>query len=104
MDAWFRKEYGDKVSAEDKQAIEDALSDLKEAVGAETPDGEAIAAKTQTLAEASMKLGQAMYEAQQAEETAAAEADAAADAAGDDDVVDADFEEIDDDDDQKKSA
>jgi molecular chaperone DnaK len=98
------KEYGDKVSAEDKQAIEDALSDLKEAVGAETPDGEAIAAKTQALAEASMKLGQAMYEAQQAEETAAAEADAAADAAGDDDVVDADFEEIDDDDDQKKSA
>jgi molecular chaperone DnaK len=98
------KEYGDKVSDEDKKAIEDALAELKEEVGAETPDGEAIQAKTQALAEASMKLGQAMYEAQQAEEEAAASADAAADAANDEDVVDADFEEIDDDDDQKKSA
>ena len=54
------------------------------------------------LAEASMKLGQAMYEASQAE---AAEADAKADAAKDgDDVVDADFEEVNDDDDKKKSA
>ena len=59
-----------------------------------------IKAKTNALAEASMKLGQAMYEASQAE---AAEADAAADAkASGDDVVDADFEEIDEDD--KKSA
>jgi len=98
------KDYGDKVSEEDRKAIEDAVADLKAEVEAETPDGEAITAKTQTLAEASMKLGQAMYEAQQAEEEAAAEADAAADAARDDDVVDADFEEIDDDDDQKKSA
>ncbi len=98
------KDYGDKVSDEDRKAIEDAIADLKEAVGAETPDAEAITAKTQTLSEAAMKLGQAMYEAQQAEEEAAAEADAASDAAKDDDVVDADFEEIDDDDDQKKSA
>ncbi|WP_421854658.1 molecular chaperone DnaK [Oricola sp.] len=98
------KEYGDKVSDDDRKAIEDAVAALKEEVGAETPDGEAIAAKTQALAEASMKLGQAMYEAQQADEAAAAEADAAADAARDEDVVDADFEEIDDDDDQKKSA
>ncbi|TCD16390.1 molecular chaperone DnaK [Oricola cellulosilytica] len=98
------KEYGDKVSEEDRKAIEDALAALKEEVGSETPDAEAIKAKTQALAETSMKLGQAMYEAQQAEETAAAEADASSDAAKDDDVVDADFEEIDDDDDQKKSA
>jgi molecular chaperone DnaK len=98
------KDYGDKVTEEEKKAIEDAIADLKAEVEAETPDGEAITAKTQTLAEASMKLGQAMYEAQQAEEEAAASADAAADAARDDDVVDADFEEIDDDDDQKKSA
>jgi len=97
------KDYGDKVSDEDRKAIEDAIAELKEAVAAETPDGEVIKAKTQTLAEASMKLGQAMYEAQQAEEEAAASADAARDAASDD-VVDADFEEIDDDDDQKKSA
>ena len=97
------KDYGDKVSDEDRKAIEDALAELKEAVAAETPDGEVIKAKTTALAEASMKLGQAMYEAQQAEEEAAASADAARDAASDD-VVDADFEEIDDDDDQKKSA
>ena len=60
-----------------------------------------IKAKTNTLAEASMKLGQAMYEASQAE---SAEADARADAAkSGEDVVDADFEDIDDDQ-KKKSA
>ncbi|EJF91015.1 molecular chaperone DnaK [Bartonella tamiae] len=86
-------DYGDKVSAEDKTAIETALADLKTAL--EGDDAQDINAKTQALAEASMKLGQAMYEASQAE----AEADAAKDAAKDasnDDVVDADFEEIDD--------
>ncbi|WP_336055004.1 molecular chaperone DnaK [Nitratireductor sp. CH_MIT9313-5] len=95
------KDYGDKVSEEDRKAIENAIAELKTALEGE--DAEAITAKTQALAEASMKLGQAMYEAQQTE---AAEADASADAAGeakkDDDVVDADFEEIDEDD--KKSA
>ncbi|WP_163594995.1 Hsp70 family protein, partial [Klebsiella pneumoniae] len=60
------KDYGDKVSAEDKQAIETALAELKTA--AEGDDAEAIKAKTQTLAEVSMKLGQAMYEAAQAAE------------------------------------
>ncbi|MCC0030244.1 MAG: molecular chaperone DnaK [Brucellaceae bacterium] len=96
------KEYGDKVSEDDRKAIEDAIAALKEATEAEEPDVEDITAKSQTLAEASMKLGQAMYEAQQAEQ---AESDAAADAAKEgEDVVDADFEEIDDDDDKKKSA
>ncbi|WP_367716838.1 molecular chaperone DnaK [Nitratireductor sp. GISD-1A_MAKvit] len=91
-------EYGDKVSEEEKKAIEDALADLKTAV--EGDDAEDIKAKTTTLAEASMKLGQAMYEASQTE---AAETDAAEDAkASGEDVVDADFEEIDEDD--KKSA
>ncbi len=58
---------------------------------------------TQVLMDASMKLGQAMYEAQSAQ----AEADAASDAAKDsqqDDVVDADFEEIDEDDEDKKKS
>ncbi|CAN7216840.1 molecular chaperone DnaK [Phyllobacterium sp. LjRoot231] len=96
------KEYGDKVSAEDKQAIETALAELKTA--AEGDDSEAIKAKTQTLAEVSMKLGQAMYEASQAAEAAAAEGGQAdATAKADDDVVDADFEEIDEDG-KKKSA
>ncbi len=92
------KDYGDKVSVEDRTAIEDAIAALKSAT--EGDDVEDIKAKTNALAEASMKLGQAMYEASQTE---AAEADARADAQkSGDDVVDADFEEIDDDD--KKSA
>ena len=93
------KEYGDKVSDADRTAIADAIAALKTATEGE--DVEAINAKSQALAEASMKLGQAMYEASQKE---AAEADAKADAAKEGDVVDADFEEIDENDDKKKSA
>ncbi|QND67611.1 molecular chaperone DnaK [Mesorhizobium loti] len=93
------KEYGDKVSEGDRTAIADAITALKAAT--EGDDAADIEAKSQALAEASMKLGQAMYEASQKE---AAEADAKADAAKDSDVVDADFEEIDEDDDKKKSA
>jgi len=92
------KDYGDKVSETDRTAIADAIAALKAAT--EGDDADDIQAKSQTLAEVSMKLGQAMYEASQKE---AAEADAKADAAKDSDVVDADFEEIDDDD-KKKSA
>ncbi|CAM5480925.1 molecular chaperone DnaK [Mycolicibacterium aubagnense] len=93
------KDYGDKVSEADRTAIADAIAALKTA--AEGDDAAEIEAKSQALTEASMKLGQAMYEASQKE---AAEADAKADAAKDSDVVDADFEEIDDKDDKKKSA
>ncbi|TPK95490.1 MULTISPECIES: molecular chaperone DnaK [unclassified Mesorhizobium] len=93
------KDYGDKVSEGDRTAIADAIAALKAA--AEGDDPADIEAKSQSLAEVSMKLGQAMYEASQKE---AAEADAKADAAKDSDVVDADFEEIDEDDDKKKSA
>ncbi|TSE12339.1 molecular chaperone DnaK [Mesorhizobium intechi] len=93
------KEYGDKVSEAERTAISDAIAALKTA--AEGDDAADIEAKSQALAEASMKLGQAMYEASQKE---AAEADAKADAAKDSDVVDADFEEIDEDGDKKKSA
>jgi molecular chaperone DnaK len=91
------KEFGDKVSEADRTAISDAIASLKEA--AQGDDKDDIEAKTQVLMEASMKLGQAMYEASQNE---AAAADAQADMAKDD-VVDADFEEIDEDD-KKKSA
>ena len=101
------KEYGDKVSDEDGSAIDNAIVELKSAL--EGDDTDAIKEKTNSLAEASMKLGEAMYQAQQAE---SAEADAAADAADDmadaDDVVDADFEEVKDeksgDDQDQKSA
>jgi molecular chaperone DnaK len=93
------KEYGEKVSAADRDAITNAIAALRTALEGE--DADDIGAKTQALAEASMKLGQAMYEASQA---SAAEADAQADAAkAGEDVVDADYEEIDEDD-KKKSA
>jgi len=84
-------EYGDKVSAADKTAIETAVAALKTALEGE--DVEAITARTNELMQASMKLGQAMYEAQQASEGGDA---AAAGAKKDDDVIDADFQEVDD--------
>ena len=92
-------DFGDKASDEDKEEIEQAIVALKDAV--EGDDTDDIKEKSEALSTATMKLGQAMYDAA---ETEAAEGDAASDAA-DDDVVDADFEEIDDDDsDEKKSA
>jgi molecular chaperone DnaK len=90
-------EHGDKVSAADKQAIETAIADLKAVQ--DSGDGEAIQAKTQALIQASMKLGEAMYAAQQGAPGGADEAQAQG---GSDDVVDAEFEEVNDD--QKKSA
>jgi len=90
------KDYGDKVSADEKSAIESAIADLKGVIDGE--DAEAIKAKTNALAEASMKLGEAMYKASQAEAEAKA---AGGEKPADDDVVDADFEEVKDD---KKSA
>jgi molecular chaperone DnaK len=87
-------EHGSKVEESERRAIEDAVSDLKEALKGD--DAEAIKTKTNTLAQASMKLGEAMYKQQ-------AEADAKKDAAKDD-VVDAEFTEVDDDKNNKKSA
>ena len=87
-------EHGSKIPETDRRAIEDAVGDLKEALKGD--DAEAIKAKTNTLAQASMKLGEAMYKQQ-------AESDAAKDAAKDD-VVDAEFTEVDDDKNNKKSA
>ncbi|PPR11014.1 MAG: Chaperone protein DnaK [Alphaproteobacteria bacterium MarineAlpha11_Bin1] len=104
-------EHGETLSDEDKSAIESAISDLREAIKPEDANPETIIAKTEALAEAAQKLGEALYKAQ---EEAAADGDqAAADmgdsggsepgtaggGAGTDDatVVDADFEEVDDD-------
>jgi molecular chaperone DnaK len=94
------KDYGDKVSEEDRTAIADAIAALKAAVEAEEPDAEDIQAKSQTLMEVSMKLGQAMYEQSQAENAS----DDGSEGGADEKVVDADFEEVKDDDDHKKSA
>ena len=86
-------EHGDKVGEDERRAIDEAMTELKEALKGD--DAEAIKTKTNALAQASMKLGEAMY-------TQQAEADAKRDAAKDD-IVDAEFTEVDDDK-PKKSA
>jgi molecular chaperone DnaK len=96
---------GDKVAAGDKGKIEAAVNELKEILKSE--DVEAIKAKTNALAQVAMKLGEAVYGAQQA---AGGGGDSAPGAGGEqkksggsgDNVVDADFEEVKDD--KKKSA
>ena len=87
-------EHGDKVDDATKSEIENALSALKEAKDGE--DAEAITTKLNELQQASMKLGEAMYQAQQEEAGAGDAAEADASAQADDGVVDADFEEVDD--------
>ncbi|MGV6873686.1 molecular chaperone DnaK [Pseudochelatococcus sp. B33] len=94
------EEHGDKVGAADKTAIETAIADLRRALEGE--DAEAIKARTNDLLQASLKLGEAIYKASQTDETAqAGEGTSTADAQAED-VVDADFREVDDD--KKKSA
>ncbi|WP_374469479.1 molecular chaperone DnaK [Phenylobacterium sp.] len=92
------KDHGDKVGEADRAAIQTALDELKSSL--EGDDAEDIAAKTQALIQASMKLGEAMYKAQQDTGDAGGPQQQTSDASGDD-VVDAEFEEVDD---QKKSA
>ncbi len=82
-------ELGEKASSEERLAIETAISDLKSAL--DKDDQDAIQAKTAALAEASGGLAQKLY----AEQAQQGSGDAAADAASDD-VVDAEFEEVDD--------
>jgi len=90
------KEHGEKVAAADRSTIEGAVSALRTALSGE--DVETIKARTNDLMQAQMKLGEAMYKAQQA---GAGEAGAATGAK--DDVIDADFKEVGDDD-KKRSA
>jgi len=93
-------EHGDKVDEATRSAITTALSEVKSALEGE--DAEDIRAKAQALAEASMKLGEAIYKAEAEAAQAAPEAEGPAhdeaQSKGDDDVVDADFEEVKDDD------
>ncbi|MBG0798606.1 molecular chaperone DnaK [Methylocystis sp. L43] len=84
-------EFGDKVSAADKSAIEAAIAALKSAV--EGDDADAIKARTNELSQASMKLGEAMYKAQQAD----ASGTGASEEAPKDDVIDAEFKDVGDD-------
>jgi molecular chaperone DnaK len=94
------KDFGDKVAAGDKALVETAVNDLKTAIQGE--DKDAIKQKVDALAQASMKLGEAMYQASQGAAAGGGGPSASA-GAPDDKVVDVDFEEVKDDD-SKKSA
>jgi len=99
-------EFGDKVSAAERKKIEDDIAALKAAVG--NDDVAAIKSKIDALQQSSMKLGEAMYKAQQDSAAAGGEGGPSSKPGGDagkgaDDVVDADFEEVDDQD-RNKSA
>ena len=89
-------EYGDKISDDEKKAIEDAVTEVRGVM--EGDDAEVIATKTEALQQAAMKLGEAMYK-EQAEAEAPEDAEAGPEEApgADDTVVDADFEEVKDD-------
>jgi len=86
------KEHGDKIAPNDKSEIESKLAAVKDVL--DSGDGEKIKAATDALLQASMKMGEAMYKQEQAagggEQTASG-----GDAGAKDDVVDADFEEVD---------
>ena len=86
------KEHGAKVSDADKKAIEDASTELKEAI--KGTDTEEIKKKTETLVQASMKLGEAIYKSQEKKEGSPKEGDKNDEGKKDDNVVDADFEEV----------
>jgi molecular chaperone DnaK len=90
------KESGEKIPAADREAAEAAVAALRETVGSD--DTDAIKQKTEVLAQASMKIGESIYKAAQAEDTANASGTTGAGAGSDADskVVDADFEEVED--------
>jgi len=96
-------EGGDKVPQADRDAVQQAVQALKDTLASE--DAGQIKAKTEALAQASMKVGEALYKAQQAEQAGAGDGGGPQGgpshgaSGGDDKVVDADFEEVDD---QKK--
>jgi molecular chaperone DnaK len=94
------KEHGDKISAEEKKAIEDGIADLKKSL--EGTDLEDIKKKTQNLIQVSMKLGEAVYKSQQKPESKADEQKETKPEEKDT-VVDADFEDVKDED-KEKSA
>ncbi len=97
------KEHGDKVSAEEKKAIENGIEDLKKSLkGADIED---IKKKTQSLIQASMKLGEAVYKSQQKPESGVKSKDEKK-PNDKDNVVDADFEDVKDkkEEDKEKSA
>ena len=98
------KEHGAKISEAEKKAIEDSLSSLKEAL--KTEDIDDIKKKTESLVQASMKLGEAIYKSQEKKPGSSKDGDKNDEGKKDDNVVDADFEEVKEEtkDDKEKSA
>ena len=96
------KEHGDKISAEEKKAIESGVADLKKSL--EGTDAEDIKKKTQSLIQVSMKLGEAVYKSQQKPEANKQTKTKDATSSDKDNVVDADFEDVKDKEDKEKSA
>ncbi|WP_210497370.1 molecular chaperone DnaK [Microvirga antarctica] len=92
-------EYGSKVSESDRQGIETAIEALKQALAG--TDAEVVKARTTDLMQASMKLGEAMYQATQGAEGGEEAPDG--EAKKKDDVIDADFQEVEDDDKKKRA-
>jgi len=91
---------GEKATSEERHAVESAIADLRQAL--EGDDKSAIETKTAALTEASGGLAQKLYAEQAA--SASEDADTAGETAGSDDVVDAEFEEVDKDDADKKAS
>ena len=87
------EEHSDKVDPTTIEAIELAIAALKDEL--ETDNADKIKSGIQNVTEAAMKLGEAIYKASQESEGEAEPK--AADMGGDDDIVDADFEDLDDD-------
>ncbi|MGB3721884.1 MAG: Hsp70 family protein, partial [Pacificimonas sp.] len=94
-------EHGDKVDASVKSDIEAKLAELKDELAKENPEAEALQAKSAALGESAMELGKAIYEAEQQANAPDPDATAASGASKDDDVVDAEFSEVDEDDENK---
>ncbi len=87
------KEHGSKISDADKKAIEDGSNALKETLKSENVED--IKKKTETLVQASMKLGEAIYKSQQSAKPKSEKDDGKSEKdKKDDNVVDADFEEV----------
>jgi molecular chaperone DnaK len=98
------KEHGDKVTEEEKKAIETGISDLKKSLENADTNTEEVKKKTQDLIQVSMKLGEAVYKSQQKDSSSNPE-DQGTKKENKEDVVDADFEDVKDDkDDKEKSA
>jgi len=86
------KEHGDKISAEEKKASENGISDLKKSL--EGTDAEDVKKKTQNLIQVSMKLGEAVYKSQQKPEASKTEGNKDSNPNDKENVVDADFEDV----------